>query len=300
MSHANREERIGSRYLPRFFFAASSVLFIFLVIISWNIVTALPSERTTIAIAGDPVYVLSWDEVQRSLTVIPIPVDVYLDGVYGVGSLSVVSLRKLESLDAKKKGLFVKSLEDALALPINGVISIRDAPSFANSVLWGSGLPIPLRLRLWWILVGLRPDAVKLIDLESQGVFRRDVLADGSGIRVFDGNRYDAVIGNRLEVDSIRREEFRVRVVNTTDVLGLGNRAARTLSHAGMVVIAVESASPPQSSCTIHTKKELRDSKTNKFAQRIFHCNVTQSDADERADLTMRLGEDYAQRFKSD
>jgi len=282
MSLTHRDQRIGSRYLPRFIFAAFSVLFIVLVIISWNIVTALPSERTTIAIAGDPVYVLSWDEVQRTLTVIPIPVDVYLDGVYGVGSLSVASLQKLEALDAKKKGLFVKSLENTLALPIVGQ--------------W-SDLSPALRFRLWWIRKWLRPDAVKMIDLKSESVLRSDVLADGSGIRVFDVNRYDAVIGNRLEVDSIRREELRIRLVNTTSVAGLGNRAARTFSLAGMVVIAVESEPSVQKFCSIHTKKELQDSKTATFVKRAFHCSLTLADSDERADLTVKLGEDYAKGF---
>lgn len=309
MSHTHREERIGSRYLLRSILAVSSVLVAFLIYISWNVVTRFPSERMTIAIAGNPVYVVSWDDVRGYLTIIAVPADVYLDGVFGVGSLSIASLGTLEALDAKKKGMFAKSLEEALAVPIAGVLrtdhtagSKGEFHAFVkNALWWGSELSFPLRVRLWWILVGLRPDAVKAVDLESQGVFPNALLADGSTVRVFDVPRYDAVIGNRLEVDSIRREELRIRVVNTTSAPGLGNRAARTLSHAGMVVIAVESEPAVQTSCSIHTKKELRDTKTTAFMKQAFLCDVTQeSDEDERADLTIRLGEEYAQRFKSD
>ena len=279
MSQTRKDERVGSRYLPRIIVAVCSVLIIALGIFFWNTFTALPAERTTIVIEGDPLYVQSWDEARQILTVIPIPVDVYLEGVYGVGSLSVASLQKLEALDAKKKGLFVKSLENAFALSIAGV--------------W-SDLSPALRFRLWWIRKWLRPDTVKMIDLESEGVIRSDVLADGSGIRVFDTQRYDAVIGNRLEVDNIRREEFRIRVVNTTDVQGLGNRAARFLSLAGMVVVAVDSERAAQNECTVNT---IWPSVSVQFIQRAFNCATMTTDLDERANVTVRLGKDYAKGF---
>lgn len=279
MSSTHREERIGSRYLGRIIFILLSVLFLLSGVLLWNVAGALPAERTTIAIAGDPVYVQSWDEARQILTVIPVPVDVYLEGVYGVGSLSVASLQKLEALDAKKKGLFVKSVENTLALPIVGE--------------W-SGLSPTLRFRLWWIRKWLRPDAVKMVDLKSEGVLRSDILADGSGIRVFDVNRYDAVIGNRLEVDSIRREKFRIRVVNTTDVQGLGNRAARILSHAGMAVVAVDSEKIMQNECAMNT---IWATVSVQFIRSVFNCVVASRDLDERADVTVRLGEDYARGF---
>lgn len=286
MSHDPREQRIGSRYLQRIIIAVVSVLIVLLVVIFWNIITALPWERTTVVVAGDPVQIVSWDQVRGKLAIIPIPADVRIDGVSGVGNLPLASLRKLEVLDPKKKGVFVKSLEDTFALPIMGVT--------------GSGLPFPLRFRLWWIRKQLRPDAVTTVDLGLQGVFRSDVLPDGSQVRVFDANRFDAIIGSQLEVDTIRREELRVRVVNTTDALGLGNRAARILSHAGMVVIAVDSEPPVQNECTIHAKQDLWSRQSVRFVKNVFDCVVNAQDWDERADLTVRLGSVYAQRFTSD
>lgn len=274
MSRDGRQQRIGSRYLPRIIFVVSSVFFVLLVTISWNIVTALPSQRTTVVVAGDPVQIVSWDNARGQLTIIPVPSDVYLDGAFGVGSLPLASLRKLEALDGKKKGVFVKSLEDALAVPIVG------DPTLA------------LRFRLWWIQLWLRPDAVSTFDLALRGVLPSDVLADGSQVRVFDINRFDAVIANRLEVDAIRREELRVRVINTTDVAGKGNRAARMLSHAGMVVVAVESEPPTQNACSVHAKKELWDSQTGRFIQKEFLCAATETETDEHVDLTIRLGSD--------
>ena len=286
MSRDRREQRIGSRYLPRIIFSVLSVLFVLLAAIFWNIMTALPWERTTVVVAGDPVQIVSWDQVRGKLTIIPIPADVRIDGVLGIGNLPLASLRKLEVLDSKKKDVFLKSLEDTLALPIMGVM--------------GSGSPFSLRFRLWWIRKQLRPDAVTAVDLGLQGVFRSDVLPDGSQVRVFDVNRFDAIIGSQLEVDTIRREETRVRVVNTTDALGLGNRAARILSHAGMVVVAVESEAPEQNGCTIHAKEDLWSRPSARFVKDVFDCMITAQDPDERADVTVRLGTEYARRFTSD
>lgn len=279
MSSTHREERIGSRYLPRMILILLSALFLFSGVMLWNVASALPWERTTIVKVGDPVYIQSWDETRQTLTIIPVPVDIYLEGVYGVGSLSIASLQKLEALDVKKKGLFVKSLENAFALPIVGV--------------WNNLNPF-LQLRLWWIRKWIRPDAVKMIDLESEGVIRSDVLADGSEIRIFDVYRYDAVIGNRLEVDSIRREEFRIRVVNTTEMQGLGSQGARFLSLAGMVVIAVDSEKTVQNECTMNT---IWSSVSIQFIRRVFNCATMTSDSDNRANVTVRLGDDYAKGF---
>ncbi|MBI3343117.1 LytR C-terminal domain-containing protein [Candidatus Gottesmanbacteria bacterium] len=303
MIRDGREQRIGSRYLPRIIFAVASVFFVLLAIISWNIVTALPDARTSFVIVSDPVRVLSWDETRGHLTIIPLPADVRIDGVFGVGSLPLASLRTLESLDTKKKGVFAASLEEVLALPIAGVVNngtqdaTRVLSPFVLSSWWDSGLSLPLRFRLWWIFVGLRPDAVTTVDLGSQGVFRADLLADGSRVRVFDINRYDAVIGSRLEVDPVRREELRVRVVNTTDVVGLGSRAARMLNHAGMVVVAVENASPVQRECTLHVNKDLWESHSVQFIRSTFSCVVTAGDLDERADVMVRLGLQYAKKY---
>ncbi len=269
--------------MSRILLGALGILLLVGSVAFWNVATALPSERTTIVADGDPVRVESWDEARRRLTVIPLPGDLYLEGAYGVGSLPIASIRRLELLDPKKKGVFIASLADALAIPIAGVT--EDVPS-------------PLRVRFWWIMRQLRPDAVTTLDLDSRGVFRKETLPDGSMVRVFDGNRFDAIVGNQLEVDAIRREERRVRVVNTTDALGLGNRAARFFSHAGMVVVAVDSDSSEQRECTLHAEEDLWSGPSVTFLKDVFGCVVTAEGIDERADITVRLGEAYALKYK--
>lgn len=241
----------------------------------WKLATALPSERTTVVEDGNPIRVLSWDSARARLTIVPIPEDVYVEGAQGVGTLPLASLRKLESLDESKNGLLVRSLSDTLAVPIIGEVS---------------RIPLPLRLRFWWITRSIRPDAIETPDLDTIGVLRKDTLPDGTTIRVFDTNKFDSIIVSDLEVDSIRREERRVRVVNTTDVPGLGSRVARFLSRAGMVVVAVDGESQRQETCSVHVNEDLWSTATARFVQDVFGCSLSAEDTDEQFDMTVRIG----------
>lgn len=241
---------------------------------AWKLVSALPSERTTVVEDGGLIRVLSWDSARKRLTIVLLPEDVRLEGARGMGLLPLSSIRRFETFDRGKTGVFGESIAEALAVPIVGVFP---------------RVPWTLRVRLWWIMQRLRPDAITTFDAATRGVLRNETLPDGSTVRVFDINRFDAMIGSLLEVDSIRREELRVRVVNTTDIVGLGSRVARFLSRAGMVVVAVDSESEPQETCIAHVKEDLRSAQTVRFIKDLFDCSVSVLDTDERVDITVRI-----------
>lgn len=269
--------RVGKKYSRIILFIVAGILFLLLAWIGWIVATAFPAERTTIISSVDPLEIHSWDEKRKLLTVIPIPGDVRIEGASGVGVLPVSSLVKLEAMDKTKKGILARSLTHALGTPIREV-----------------ELSPPLRLRFFLATRTIRPDSVKRIDLDALGVYRAETLADETAVRGFDMNRFDVSAGASFEVDSIRREELRVRVVNTTDVLGLGSRAARILGHAGMVVVAVENESTRQVECTVHAKEDLWFSQSVLFIKDTLRCVVTAGDTDERFDVTVRLGSAYS------
>ncbi len=283
MSRDRIHERLGGRNIRTLFVITLSVLAVFGVWLVWKFVTAFPEERTTFITSIDPIEISSWDTKRHTLTIFSIPPDVFVDGVFGVGSLPVASLTRLEAMDKTKKGLLVLSLAEAFGTPI----------------LPGDRSPL-LRLRWAFTLRTIRPDAATRIDLASLGVYQLGILPDGTRVQTFDTNRFDSVIGATLEVDSIRREGLRVRVVNTTDVTGLGNRAARMVSHAGMVVVMVESQTAKQKACFVTAKKSLESSKSVSFIKSFFNCKVVAGSDDEQAELTIRLGQEYADRFLSE
>lgn len=277
MSRIHRELRVGTKYLRHVSFVAISIVLAVSVWIGWMVVTAFPGERTTIIASVSPLVIQSWDQKRKILTVLPIPDDVRVEGASGVGLIPVSSLAALERMDTAKKGILARSLTLALATP---VMSEELAP--------------PLRLRFFLAVRAIRPDAIKTIDLAALGVYRPETLADGTPARVFDADRFDAMGGWAFEIDSVRREELRVRVVNTTDVVGLGSRAARILSHAGLVVVAVESEQRLVQACAVHAKKHLWSSQSVRFIKDAFSCTVTDAQLDERVDATIWLGSAYS------
>lgn len=303
-------ERVGHRYLRHFFVAILILIVIISGLIVWRVTTVMQGGRTTIIIVSDPMYVASWDDERHHMTIFTLPGDVRIDGARGVGNYPVDSFRKLETMDKTKKGLLRLSLEDALGLPINGVIEggngdsspvdrVKNALSLFSLPAWRGGFPmISLRFGLWRILTFIRSDEVTIVDLsDNGGAYRNETLPDGSVVREFDEARFDTLIGQTLEEDAIRKEGLRVRIVNTTDMVGLGNRAARTVSHAGMSVIMVENDTPAQKECSLTAKKSLWSSMSVSFMKTFFHCSVLTGSEDEQADLTIRLGQDYARRF---
>lgn len=302
-------ERIGNRY-----FRQGTIVLLFLItgalaILAWRQLTIMPSRRTTIAILSDGALILSWDDRRGQLTVFTIPADVRIEGVYGVGYYPIGSLRTLEELDPTKTDIVARSLEYVLGLPIAGTLAVSagdgDATQIAARALWPfhlahfqrGNIPNPTRVRLWWKLSTLRPDKVVSIDLDGRGVYRTETLADGSSIRLLDTNRFDAVVGRSVEVEEIRTERLRVRVVNTTDTSGVGRSVARMVGLAGMVVVAVDSEGPVQEACTVHAKKIVWSTQTVAFLREQFDCTLNEEGLDERVDVTLRLGTTYAADF---
>lgn len=308
--HRNHfHERIGSRVIPHFVIMGAFALLALSSVIVWKLfVPDVSSGRTTIVLAGDSMTVLSWDAERKKLGLIRIPGDVRVEGVYNTGQLSLASLIALEALDPGKSGLFAKSLSDALALPVAGVIrvdgmtadnhtAIDSLSPFRRTGWQQNGMDHLMRFRLWWTWSTLRPDALWTLNIADQGVLRKTTLPDGSATRVFDRDRFDTLAGSLLETDSIRREMRRVLIVNTTDTVGLGNRIGRMLGRAGMIVAAVENESNEQNACSVHAKKTDWNTRAMQFIHDEYGCIAREDGGDSRVDITVRLGKSNAKKY---
>lgn len=298
MGRSGIYERVGKRYWLHLILVSIAIVLCLFMVFLWRVATTIPSERTTFVITGDPVQLVSWDNVRNKLTILTIPADVRIEGAFGAGSLPIASLERLEILDSAKKGIYVQSLSRAFAVPIVGVVHVAGPDKEIVSILspwniahwWDRGLPLSTRFRLWWTLTWLRPDSVTTVDLASRAVLSDTTLPDGSSVRMLDLDTFDVVVGSRLELDTIRREEFRVRVVNTTKILGLGNRTARILSHAGMVVVAVDTDETRQVRCSVRAKKEFIETSTYRYITNVLDCQPEVGEEDGDVDITIRLG----------
>ncbi len=299
MGQNHIHERLGKRYSFHILILLSMLLMGMVAWGIWSVALALPTERTTIALAGDPVRIVSWDSARKKVTILSVPVDVRITGVHDLGLLPIGSLERLEALDAKNNDIYRRSLSRAFAVPIKGVLrgvqsiqTVREALSpWAMLSEKRSGLSMALQLRLWWTILWIRPDAVEEFDAVEGGVTSNVVLPDGSQTRVLDGEKYDTRTAGLFEIDAVRREELRVRVVNTTGVAGRGAAFARVLSHAGLSVVALENDDHAQQGCSFQSNTGRTHHKTRRFLEDTLGCRYlesTEKDAD--VDITVALG----------
>ncbi|MBI5620336.1 LytR C-terminal domain-containing protein [Candidatus Gottesmanbacteria bacterium] len=304
MDRNSIHERLGKRYWRRLLILLSIAFVSFFGWIIWSIGTAFPYERTTIVIAGDPVRIVSWNSVRKKVTILNVPADVRITGAQDVGLLPIGSLERLESLDGQKKDIYRRSLSLAFAVPIRGALRRGEptqtvgealAPSFSS--LWAtfpvkrSGISMALRFRLWWSLLWIRPDAIVEFDAVKLGMTNLIQLPDGSSARVLDPDTYDTRSAGLFELDGIRQEELRVRVINTTGVAGRGAAFARILSHAGFSVVALENDEDAQPNCSFQSNTGRPHHESKRFLEDTLGCRYLEStgtDAD--VDITVRLG----------
>jgi hypothetical protein len=102
-----------------------------------------------------------------------------------------------------------------------------------------------------------------------------------------------------FENDVLRKEGLSVALYNTTSVPALGNRASRILTNAGILVVTVGNDEPAISQCEVAGSAKPLSSKTAAYMLGIFGCRKIVLQEGTRADLTIRLGSDYAKRFEA-
>jgi len=315
---SGRYERIGARYgawLVRGF----GIIIILLVCLCFFALQTrqLSTFRHTIVLAGTPMHIWSWDIAKNTFVDIQIPADTIIDAVRGYGRYSLEALWKFGSIDRNESFLAVQSLEEVLGLPIAWYIGPSDLAlphesdsrgaatgyfSFQKIVAFFSGkfrtnIPPSLFMQLVWKLLWVRPDSVVTLDLSRLDSGSLVDLPDGTHVYVLDPDRLDVLFGNTFEDERIRKEARSVGVFNTTSMPTLGNRLARLLGHVGVLVVTVGNDTPMVDRCVVSGTKDNLQSLTAQFLIALLDCRKWERDEGGRADIVVRLGSDYRQRF---
>lgn len=100
-------------------------------------------------------------------------------------------------------------------------------------------------------------------------------------------------LGTAFKDKVLRKESLAIAVLNATDHSGLANKAAKILDNAGARVVRIDSANYKTEQCSIMAGEEAKKSYTFSWLKAIFPCAVGETADDNRADLTLLLGEDY-------
>lgn len=277
-----------------------------------------PSFRTTMVIVANPMVILSWDRLRRTIVTIRIPSNVTIEGVHGYGAYSLEALWKLGFIDKSEDDLLATSLEEILGVPIPFFLGYSQRDSYIQmgagidglkqyfrfttllSYLRGmyrSNIPLSSLAMLTWYVGFYRPDQLSEIDLlKSYGVTSYK-LADGSSSVSVDPARLDILIGTLFEDERIRKEALRVAVYNTTQTSALGNRIARLLNHMGALVIEVGNSDLSVDRCIVSTKGSILQSFTVAFIARHYGCQARELKEPHRADIIVYVGKEYERRF---
>ena len=104
----------------------------------------------------------------------------------------------------------------------------------------------------------------------------------------------DQILTGLLTESRPQAENFRVEVVNTTKVPGLGAKATRLLSNIGMSVINIETQDVASLQCGIFATPNALKSVTVARISQIYSCKISQKPTEDRAAITVKLGQNYA------
>ncbi len=276
------------------------------------LLSRLPA-RLTILLVGEPMVIWSFRQGDEAATALALPTETTIDAVYGYGSYSLSALWKLGSIEKLGGDLLRLSVSEAVGLPISWYIGpkIGDIPTFGNpreavdryltsrSLLHFLWRNYETNLSSRAFLTAQKASGSELRSLAIAAVIPPESEGDRETFQLrVDREAIDGVIGHEFEDPDVRAEGLSVAVYNTTSIPGLAERAARTLSHLGAVVVTVGNDPTALERCSATGTKASLTSKTARLIRDTFRCQEVRGEHPERADIVLRVGQGYARTFE--
>ena len=298
--------RLGGRYIARFGIALLVCIGVAALVVAVLLFRKSSSLlRTTVVLVGDPVVVWSQDRATKRVVRITLPKDAVVEGVHGYGMYALESLWSLGAIDRKDGEVLVRSIEEALGIPIQWFIGKKEEGKVTLGLSslfeylrggYRTNLSLPEFIALVMDSSGMRADKITDVTITPDTALTSEQIADGSTRQVLDTSRVDVLLGTLFEDERIRKESLSVAVYNTTDMSTLGSRVARTLGHLGVFVVRVGNAAPEIGDCTVTANKDVLTTLTVAVIREVFACKDVEGAVDV-ADIEVRLGSAYQARF---
>jgi hypothetical protein len=268
-----------------------------------------------VAVFGDPVSIVFIDRSTKRTSYISFPASTFVDASSSYGTYPVSSLWRLGEIEKKGGMIFASSVGNALGIPIRyyiGPHGIGDTPvdlqeQFSQlfsivripQILTGgikTNLPFATYLEVTQA-VGNSLSTSTILDLTKTYALSETENTDGTRVRKINPDGADLVFRQDHEIGVLRNENIRVSILNTTGILGLGQKVARELSHAGIAVIATDSEDKQFESCEVSAGKSVLSSVTVKSIVSFLSCSLRVSDDTGKADIILRLGKNEIHKF---
>lgn len=270
--------------------------------------------RTNIVITGEPTFLISFPQSENdSLLVLSIPGEAYVQVPQGYGNYQLQNVSALGQLE-KKPQLVAQTVADTLGIYVNGYVDMPGTDLESDEVLnvmknfrfLGSLLRGDLitdlnhfdRLMLWRLAQSTGPLSSVTYDLTGAPlVFKNEKLPDGTDIKLISGAALDNFLANKFELTEIREQNLSIRIANTTDTPGVGQKFSRYMSHLGGKVLSVDNSSSAIAGCRAEYLESAKESILLNYLHKYFNCELIQATG-EGIELTVYLGTDFAERWR--
>lgn len=262
--------------------------------------------RINLVMSGNPVVFFSFNPKDGEEITISIPGNTYIEVPRGFGFYPASSIFNLGEIDKKGGKLLSDSIQDFLGVPVDGWINTQhltlntqhsnDILDFLGEIRNYGRLETNLSpfeiLRLFLLTRNIRENKTDFIDLGENGCLSDFILADGTKVLKGEESCLDFLVKENLFEEEIRRENLSIKIVNTTDVAGLGAKGARIIENIGGRVLRVETGKEDRDKTEILAEKKLRGSQTVKRLTKVLEAKVVEGRVED-FDLVIFLGKDY-------
>lgn len=277
-----------------------------------------------VVLQGENTFLLSYNPQNKTVILIPIPKNTYVDTAYGMGQWQMGSVYNLgETSETNGVNLTEKTVSALFGIPIDGFIqlkggisdkkadqvvdALKKSPLNIFSIISDlkSDLTLWELIKLKFALADVRFDKVKILDLQKLDVLLSEELPDKTEVFSVDNIRIDGVLSSLID-PNIRDESVSISVFNGTDESLLAQKGARILTNTGAHVITTSNTNKKFKKTFVYGKK----SKTLVRIAQIFSSpcqNKEECDKIEpelksetgfsRADINVVLGADFAQIY---
>lgn len=283
---------------------------VFVVLVGFTVYYFLTSPlkgRTTVALVGSSITLVSVESETKTATVIAIPDEAYFKSTYGKGFVLSSSLLKLDQISKKRGKLLTSTLREFLGVPVDswlyvGVSNPTSKEDFFDLLERELSLDFIRKNltsfythRFLFQLKNIRADKVNFVNLNENNIFHKEILADGSEILSADSISIDTYLKELFYERDILREANTISILNGGVISGLAGTASRIITNSGGHVIMIGENPTKTDRCIIQTGKNNKNSYTVKRYAKIFNCIITVKEElnDNRFDITLTVGLDY-------
>ena len=291
------------------------------------------SERTytwngefniNVVLRGENIFLLSYSPQNKSVTLIPLPKNTYIDTAFGMGQWQIGSVYNLgETSKTNGANLLEKTVASLFGIPVDGFIQLegslsnKKADQIVDTLKKGplnifsiisdlkSDLTLWELIKLKFALSDVKFNKVKIMDLQKLGVLSAEKLPDKTEIYSLDNARLDGVLSSLVD-PVIRDESINISIFNGTDEPLLAKKGSRLLTNIGANVITTSNTNKKFKKTFVYGKK----SKTLTRIAQVFNspcqdkeeCDKTWPELKSetsfsRADINVILGADFAEVY---